>query len=88
MDKDAKYLTQFRKVQRYLYRNTASRSMTAANTGVPLQNVCYYVDMLRKQNQVAILKKDECEITGKKVQFLTTNPALFPRNNKQLKLFE
>lgn len=60
--------------------------MAAISTGIPIQNVCRYVDMLRKQNAIAILRIDKCQISGEFVEFLSCNSELFPKS-KQLNLF-
>lgn len=84
--KDNHFTSQFLAVRDYLTRNTASRYMAAIDTGIPIQNVCRYVDMLRKNDSVAILRIDKCRITGKFVEFLSCNEDLFPKS-RQLKLF-
>jgi DNA-binding transcriptional regulator LsrR (DeoR family) len=84
--KERKQPSQLRTVNHYLYHHTASRFMLAVNTGIPIQNVCRYIEALRKHNQVAVVRHDRCEVSGERVEFLTTNPAKFPRDG-QLKLF-
>ena len=81
------YQSQLRTVSHYLYHNTASRFMTAIETDIPIQNVCRYVDMLRKHGHIAVVRHDRCEVSGEVVEYLTTNPVKFPRD-EQLKLFE
>jgi len=85
-DKNTKYETQCRTVSSFLYKNIASRYMTAIYTGVPIQNVCRYIDLLKKQNSICIVRIDKCQISGEMVEFLSTNPDNFPKCN-QLKLF-
>jgi len=85
--KDTKYLSQFRLVNQFLHHNTASRYMTAVSTGIPIQNVCRYIDTLRKSDSVAIIRIDKCSISGEMVEFLSTNPAIFPKDN-QLRLWD
>ncbi len=86
-NKSTKYLAQIKRFELYLQENTASRFMAAIDTGLPIQNCCRFVDMLKEQNAIAIVKKDKCQITGEIVEYLSTNPALFPKE-KQLKLWE
>lgn len=81
-----KYLPQLRKVRNAFYDEPKSRFMVAIETGVPIQNVCRLVDMLRDDNNIAIAKKGCCEISHELVEFLTTNPEDFPEDN-QLTLF-
>lgn len=85
-DKDKKYFSQFLKIREYLKENTASRYMAAVATNIPIQNVCRYVGMLLSDNAIAVIRKDKCAISGEWVEFLTTDPALFPKSN-QLSLF-
>jgi hypothetical protein len=85
-DKDTKFITQLKRVNEYLKTNAASRFMVAVDTGVPIQNVCRHVDMLFDNNLIAVIRKDRCRISGKIVEFLSTNELLFPKSN-QLTLF-
>jgi len=77
-----KHFNQLKMIDRYLKQNTATRYMAAVNTNVPIQNVCRYVDMLRERNQIAVIKKDLCQISGFTAEYLTTNPELFPADNQ------
>jgi hypothetical protein len=61
--------------------------MVSIYTGIPIQNVCRYVDMLRKQNSIAIIRFDKCKVSGELVEFLSTNPDSFPKE-KQMNLWE
>ena len=81
-----KHISQLRAVAHYWKTNTASRYMVAKATGIPLQNICRYVDMLKTSNSIAIIKKDYCQISGELVEYLSTNEEVFPMQN-QLKLF-
>lgn len=85
--KDKKYLGQYRTIRKYFFNKTASRFMASVATGIPLQNVCRYVATLRDLKQIAVIRKDLCRISGEKVEFLSTNPELFPID-QQKKLFE
>lgn len=86
-DKDSKYLSQYKRFCEFLRENTTSRSMAAEYNDIPLQNVCRYVGKLRKADGIAVIRKDRCAITKRLVQFISTNPALFPQSN-QLNLFD
>jgi hypothetical protein len=85
-DKDTKYIAQFKRINEYFKNKTASRFMAAVENDIPIQNVCRYADNLLKSANMAVVKKDRCAISKRLVQFLSTNPALFPRSN-QLNLF-
>ncbi len=64
-----KYRTQFKTVFKFLYDQTASRYMVAIYTGVPIQNVCRYVDLLRKRNTIAIVRIDKCKYQANGLSF-------------------
>jgi hypothetical protein len=85
-DKDNKYIAQLKVVFEYLQQNTASRFMVAVATGIPLQNVCRHVDKLFKSNLIAVIRKDQCKISGRFVGFLTTDKTKFPVS-RQLNMF-
>lgn len=79
MNKDSKFIAQMKRVELYFQEFTASRWMASIETGVPLQNVCRYVEMLSKENKIAVIRFDKCRISGEIVQFLSCNPELFPK---------
>lgn len=85
--KDNQYASQLQVVREYFKVKTASRYMVAIETQVPIQNVCRYVDMLKSNNSIALVRKDYCRISGELVEFLSTNPELFPKDS-QLKIWE
>ena len=84
--KDTHFLNQLKRAELYFKEFTATRYMAAVDTGIPIQNICRYVDELRDSNSIAVVKKDFCEISGFLAEYLTTDPALFPNDN-QLKIW-
>lgn len=82
-----KRLSQLRVVSNYWRKNLASRYMAATATGIPIQNVCRYVEMLKANNSIAVVRKDYCKISGELVEYLSTKKELFPKDY-QLKLFD
>ena len=54
-------------------------------TNIERANICRYIDMLRKSNNVQAIKKVYCPISKHKANLYTTNHMLFINN--QLKLF-
>mgnify|MGYP001392318715 CR=1 FL=1 len=80
------FINQLKVLELYLKENIATRYMAAIETGIPIQNICRYVDMLRDENLIAVVKKDFCKISGFTAEYLTTNPELFPKDN-QLKIW-
>jgi len=86
-DAEEYYTTQLKKVREYLRQTTASRYMAAIDTGIPIQNICRHVEMLKSTNSIAVVRKDYCRITGELVEYLSTNPDNFPKD-LQLCLWE
>jgi hypothetical protein len=78
--------TEMQVVYNYLLHHTASRFMVAIATRIPIQNVCWLVFHLRQANRISVEKYGRCRITGQLVEFLTTDPAKFPKSD-QLTLF-
>ncbi|MFC4268358.1 hypothetical protein [Polaribacter marinivivus] len=70
----------------YLQKHIATGSMIAKATGIPQKSICRYKRDLELQGILSEVEKKECEITGFKAWYLTTNKDLFPKSN-QLKLF-
>lgn len=77
--------TQEQRLRAYLRQKTVSRWMASVATGIPLQVVCWIVGDLRKMDAVAVVKKARCAISGRVVEYITTDPDKFPKSN-QLKL--
>ena len=75
-----KYRNQLVIIREFLFTNNATRYMIAELTGIPIQSVCYRIGALLKSGSVAIVKKDRCQISGHKAQYLTTDPEQFPDN--------
>lgn len=86
-DKDNRFKAQLHIIYEYLKENTSSRYMAAIDTGISIQNVCWYVKELRKNGLVAVLKMDKCRISGEWVEMLTTDSSKFPVS-PQLKLWQ
>lgn len=78
-------LIQKQKVYSFLLHNSCSRWMVAEGLDIPLQNVCRYVDELRTQGRLWVVKKAVCSISGRFVEFVSCNPDL--RDKSQLQLF-
>ena len=79
------YRNQLVIIRDFLFNHNATRYMIAERTGIPIQSVCYRIGALLKSDSVAIIKKDKCQISGHKAQYLTTDPNQFP-NDIQTKL--
>mgnify|MGYP001052038597 CR=1 FL=1 len=83
-DKGSDNLRDKQKVFRCLFEEPRTRAQVAYITNIWINSVCYYVGQLFEQNKVKVHHKGECPIKhSKNVEFLTTNPELFPEK-KQL----
>jgi hypothetical protein len=84
--KDNQIKNQKRTIFQYLQNHIATGSMIAKVTGIPQKSICRYKRDLELQGVLYEIEKKECEFTGFKAWYLTTNPDLFPQSN-QLKMF-
>ena len=76
------------KVFMCLFEEPRTRSQVSVLTGIWINSVCYYVGMLAEEGKVKVHHKGKCPIKrSDNVEFLTTNPKLFPKEN-QLSLFD
>lgn len=85
--KDTHFINQLKRTELYFRDFAATRYMAAVDTGISIQNICRYVDVLRDSKKIAVVKIDHCQISGFKAEYLTTNPELFPADN-QYKIWE
>lgn len=82
--KDINHTRNKQKVFQCLFSEPRTRAQVERLTGIRINSVCYYVGMLAEKGKVKIHHKGICPITRyPNVEFLTTNPELFPKN-KQL----
>lgn len=73
---------QAKRLRNYLKRHTVGRWMAAKALRIPLQTVCWIVGDLREADAVAVARKGRCAISGKWVEYLTTDPDKFPQSNQ------
>ena len=77
--KDKHFRGQMQRVFAALYRQPKTMLMVEVETGIMRSNITRYVAEWKKQDCIKIVRLGICPIsksTG--VQFLTTNPELFP----------
>ena len=77
--KSTHFQAQMKRVFAALYRQPKTMLMVSIETGILRANICRYVAEWKKQDCIKIVRFGICPIsksTG--VQFLTTNPDLFP----------
>lgn len=85
--KDKQFQSQMKRVFAALYRQPKTMLMVAIETGIMRSNITRYVAKCKKQDCIKIVKFGICPISKRGgVQYLTTNPDLFPKSN-QLKMF-
>lgn len=76
-------INQLQRVYSTLFARPMTMYEVALTTGIERANVCRYVAELRKSNNIAVVRLGICPITRHgRVQFLTTNPALFPQETQ------
>lgn len=76
-------INQLQRVYSTLFARPMTMYEVALITGIERANVCRYVAELRKCNNIAVVRLGICPITKySRVQFLTTNPALFSKNTQ------
>lgn len=75
-------------VYRYLYEEPRTRAQVADATGIWINSVCLYVGGFLKEGKAKVHHKGICPVKHSHgVEFVTTNPALFPQD-RQLSLFD
>lgn len=75
---DTKY-TQRKTIFLELFKEPMNSKMLHVKTGIPREDICRRKKDLQDENLLYILKMDYCPITGRLVQFLTTNPQTYQR---------
>jgi len=85
--KDKHYQTQMQVVFDALFKQPKTMLMVRVETGIERANICRYVGVWKRQNNIKIVRLGICPLSKYNgVQFLTTNPELFPIDI-QLNLF-
>jgi len=72
----------------YLKDHVATASMVTDATGVPQKCITRYKRDLEKADMLWEIEKKDCQKTGFKAWYLTTDPTLAPKKPKQLNLFD
>jgi hypothetical protein len=77
--KDKNFKAQMKRVFAALYRQPKTMLMVQVETGIMRSNITRYVAEWKKQDCIKIVRLGICPISKRAgVQFLTTNPELFP----------
>ena len=79
--KDIDYTRDKQRVFQCLFTVPRTRAQVETLTGIRINSVCYYVGMLANDGKVKVHHKGICPVTRHdNVEFLTTNPELFPKD--------
>jgi len=70
-----------------LLTHTESATMTAVALNIYRPSLCRRKKDLEIAGRLAVVKKAYCKITGRLVQYLTTDSKIFPISSQQLKMF-
>ncbi|MGD9493573.1 MAG: hypothetical protein AB7V36_09500 [Bacteroidales bacterium] len=84
--KDTTFTSQLQTIFHYLCEHVATASMVSDATGVPQKNICRYKRDLEQAGRLWETEKKECQATGFKAWYLTTDESKAPKSS-QLKLF-
>ena len=79
--------TQFQIIFNELEKTPATMLMLAKQTNIERANICRYINTMKENNDVAIVKRHFCKVTNYLAAYYTTDKNLFPKQPVQLKLF-
>ena len=86
--KDSNYLAQTQRVNKAFFEKPKTMLQVASETGIYRASICRYVGRWKRNDNIAVVRFGVCPISKhSKVQFLTTNPDLYPKQ-RQLNLFD
>jgi hypothetical protein len=83
----SKHHDQLSKVFQAFFESPKTRKEADKACGIMRENICWYVRYFRQHKQIAVIRKRYCAVTKHLAEELTTNPALFPKEPKQLDLW-
>ena len=76
--KDKDFIAQTKRVYQSFSERPKTRLEVSIETGILQGNICRFVSRMRKNDQIAVVHSGPCPISKRIVEFLTTNPDLFP----------
>lgn len=85
--KGTTHQNQLQTIFHYLKNHVATASMVTDATKVPQKCITRYKRDLEKAGMLWEIEKKDCQKTGFKAWYLTTNPAMAPQSPQQLDLF-
>lgn len=85
--KDTTHQTQLQTIFNFLHYHVATASMVTDATGVPQKCITRYKRDLEKAGMLWEIEKKDCQKTGFKAWYLSTDPAMAPKSPQHLDLF-
>jgi hypothetical protein len=83
--KDNHFISQLQMIREYFENNMASRLLCSVAAGIRISIICYLVGMFFDSEDIQVVRRDYCYVTGELVQFLSADPEQWPKNqNRQL----
>ncbi len=80
-------MNQASRLHEYLKTHDATRLMAALALGIYQANICRLARRMVKSGAAGIVRQAPCQVTGRKAEFLTTDPARLPTRS-QLDMFD
>jgi hypothetical protein len=87
--KDNHFSSQCKIVYQSFMKSPKTMMQVSVETGILRANICRYVDKMKKEGQIQVVRKGLCPITHCRAGFYSTDKDLFTKPNVvQLNLFE
>lgn len=89
-NKSRKHKTELQIFLKYLSNRIASATMVSIATGIPQKNITRHKRFLEDKDLLMAVDRKPCEVTGRIVQYITTDHSRFreAKSNNQLNLFK
>lgn len=89
-NKNRKHKTELQIFSKYLSNKIASATMASVATGIVQKNITRHKRTLEESGALMVITKKPCKITGRNVQYITTDPNRFQeaQSTNQLNLFK
>lgn len=76
-------IAQLKRVQAALIEAPATRRMLSVLLDIYPGTMCFIIEKLKKANRCEVLKKDFCQVSNRKAEYLTCDPEQFPSRDQQ-----
>jgi len=78
-DKDTNYFnSQYQIVYNCFAEYPKTMRMAERDTGVRQNNITWYVNTMKRNGQIKLIKNDKCHVTNRKADFYQTNASIAP----------